>query len=192
MERNDIIKAMKKLIILTLFLSLIFVFAHTDDTLLSQEIEKGKGIVEKSQKGEVKCTDLKDEDFHSVGEYVMDLMVGGDDHLRMNEIIKQMHGEKGEELIHINMGKRFLGCDGNQTGFMPMMRRGYWMMGGWGMPMMNSWKGWNYISPFLGTMSLIYAFVILVIPILLFIILFLGVLYLYKKVRNGKTNSRGE
>lgn len=190
---------MKKLLILSLFLSLIFVFAHTDDGELSQEIEKGKGIAEKFQKGEIKCSDLKDEDFHSVGEYAMELMVGGDDHLRMNEIIKQMHGEEGEELMHINMGKRFLGCDRNQTGFMPMMERGYWMlgsdrsgMGGWGMPMMNYWRGWNYISPFLGTMSLIYAFIILLIPILFFIILLLGVLYLYKKVRNGKANSRGE
>lgn len=182
---------MKKFIILTLFLSLIFIFAHTDNALLSQEIEKGKKIAEKFQKGDIKCSDLKNEDFHSVGEYVMDLMVGGDDHLKMNEIMRQMHGEEGEELMHINMGKRFLGCDGSQAGFMPMMR-GYWMMGGYGMPMMNYWRGWDYILPFLGTVGSIYAFIILLMPILFFAILILALIYLYKKVKNGKTSAKGE
>jgi hypothetical protein len=71
--------------------------AHTEDAKLNQEIQKGKEIVEKFYRGEVKCQNLNDEDFHSVGEYVMEQMVGGSDHLTMNKMIEEMHGKEGEE-----------------------------------------------------------------------------------------------
>ena len=122
----------------------ISVVAHTEDAKLNQEIQKGKEIVEKFYRGEVKCQNLNDEDFHSVGEYVMEQMVGGSDHLTMNKMIEQMHGREGEELMHINMGKRFLGCDGSGNWMMPMMGGGMPMMGYWGF-----WnlRGWNFLAP---------------------------------------------
>jgi hypothetical protein len=109
----------------------IFVVAHTEDDELNQKIQKGKEIVEKFYRGEVKCQNLNDKDFHSVGEYVMEQMIGGSDHLTINKIIEQIHGKEGKELIYINMGKRFLGCNGSGTWTMPMMGSGMPMMGYW-------------------------------------------------------------
>jgi hypothetical protein len=86
----------------------------------------------------------------------MEQMVGGGDHLTINKMIEQMHGREGEELMHINMGKRFLGCDGGGNWMMPMMGGGMPMMGYW----MNrtksglytdfsdyfwNWRGWNFL-----------------------------------------------
>jgi hypothetical protein len=101
----------------------ISVVVHTEDVKLNQEIQKGKEIVEKFYRGEVKCQNLNDEDFHYMSEYVIEQMVGGSDHLTMNKMIEEMHGKEGEELMHINMGKRFLGCDGGRK--MSMMGGGY-------------------------------------------------------------------
>ena len=84
------------------------------------------------QAKETLCADLKDGDFGALGEYFMGTMIG-DSHAAMNAMITQMHGEEGEELIHIAMGKRLSGCDTSAVypagsfGFMPMMN----MMGGW-------------------------------------------------------------
>jgi hypothetical protein len=168
-----------------------FVVAHTEDAEQSQEIQKGKEIVEKFQKGETTCQNLTNEDFHSVGEYVMEQIVGGSDHLTMNKMIEEMHGREGEELMHINMGKRFLGCDGSGRAF-------FWMMGGPNMPdgMMhgfNYWRGWDYIIPFLGTIGSIYASIILMMPLVIFGILILVAIYLFKKIKkNGQRNREDE
>jgi hypothetical protein len=142
------------LVLLSIFF-FSFVFAHTEDAELNQEIQKGKEIVEKFYRGKVKCQSLNDEDFHSVGEYVMEQMVGGSDHLTMNKIIEQMHGKEGEELMHINMGKRFLGCDGSGNWMMPMMGGGMPMMGYWGF---WNWRGWNFLAPIFGIVGSFMAF----------------------------------
>ncbi len=65
----------------------------------------------------------------------------------MNEMIKSMMGEQGEEQMHMVMGKRLSGCDTSAAfpsrgaGFMPMM----WMMGG-SNPMMGygDWGGFGF------------------------------------------------
>jgi uncharacterized membrane protein len=155
-----------------------FVFAHTEDVKLNQEIQKGKEIVEKFYRGEIKCQNLNDEDFHSVGEYIMEQMVGGSDHLTMNKIIEQMHGREGEELMHINMGKRFLGC--NEGGKMSMMG-GMPMMGYWGF---WNWRGWNFLAPIFGIVGALWLLVILSFPILVLILLILGIIYLIKKLKS--------
>lgn len=120
-----------KIIVFSILILFNFVFAHVEDAELNAEIQKGKELVEKFYRGEIKCQDLTDENFHSIGEYVMEQMIGGSDHLAMNKMMEQMHGEEGEKLMHINMGKRYLGCDGNanyQRGFlmMPMHNYNYW------------------------------------------------------------------
>jgi uncharacterized membrane protein len=151
-----------------------FVFAQTEDAKLNQEIQRGKEIVEKFYRGEIKCQNLTNEDFHSVGEYVMEQMVGGSDHLTMNKMIEQMHGKEVEELMHINMGKRFLGCDGSGPWMMPMM--GYW--GFW------NWRGWNFLAPIFGIIGGLWLLVILSLPILVLILLILGIIYLIKKLKS--------
>jgi len=180
-EQTKILLILLNLLILTFIFS--FVFAHSEDLELNQEIQRGKEIVERFYQGKVKCQDLTDEDFHSVGEYVMEQMVGGSDHLKMNEMIEQMHGKEGENLMHINMGKRFLGCDGSQKGFwgmMPMMMGGMPMMGYWGF---WNWRGWDFLAPIISIISFLWLLVILSFPILVLILLILGIIYLIKKLK---------
>lgn len=178
---------MKRAILFLIFiLSFSLVFGHTQDAELNAEIQKGKELLEKLQKGEIRCQDLTDEDFHSIGEYAMDQMIGGSDHLKMNQIIEQMHGKEGEELMHINMGKRFSGCEKGFGGWMMMM--GPMMRGNWNMPMMGfwNWGGWNFVSPIYAFLGIIFLLVVLSLPILVFILLILAVIYLIKKLsKNG-------
>ena len=165
------------------FFAFSFVLAHSEDIELNREIQKGKEVVEKFYRGELRCKNLNNEDFHAVGEYVMEQMIGGSDHLTMNRMIEQMHGEEGEKLMHINMGKRFLGCDGSQRGFwgmMPMMREGIPMMGYWGF---WNWRGWDFLAPIIGIIGFLWLLVILSFPILVLILLILGIIYLIKKLK---------
>jgi len=159
----------------------VSVVAHIEDAKLNQEIQRGKEIVEKFYRGEIKCQNLNDKDFHSVGEYIMEQMVGGSDHLTMNKMIEQMHGKQGEELMHINMGKRFLGCNGGGSWMMPMMGGGMPMMGYWGF---WNWRGWNFLAPIFGIIGGLWLLVILSFPILVLILLILGIIYLIKKLKS--------
>jgi len=185
---NNTNGAQIKILLMFLYLLILisvfsFVFAHSEDLELNQEIQRGKEIVERFYQGKIKCQDLTDEDFHSVGEYVMEQIVGGSDHLKMNKMIEEMHGKQGEELMHINMGKRFLGCNGSQRGFwgsMPTMKGGMPMMGYWGF---WNWRGWDFLAPIIGIISFLWLLVILSFPILVLILLILGILYLIKKLK---------
>jgi len=136
---------MKKLalfsIIATFFLFGGLVISHealaqTDDHTAREEAE-GEIVWQKLQSKEVECADLSDDDFGVLGEYFMGQMLG-DSHAAMNEMMMQIHGEEGEEQIHVVMGKRLSGCDTSASFSMGS--------GGW-MPMMNMmWGGWS--SPF--------------------------------------------
>jgi len=130
-------------IIVTVFLFGGLVISHgalaqTDDHTAREEAE-GEIVWQKLQIKEIECGDLSDDDFGVLGEYFMGQMLG-DSHAAMNEMIMRMHGEEGEEQIHILMGKRLSGCDTSAA--FPAIS------GGW-MPMMNMmWGGWS--SPFSG------------------------------------------
>lgn len=185
---------MKKIVILlSLILIGVFVFAHTEDAELNAEIQRGRELLEKLQRGEIGCSNLTDDDFHSIGEYVMEQMVGGSDHLLMNQMMERMHGEESESLMHINMGKRYSGCIGSAststipismtgptigTPIMNMPMMGYWW---WGF---SNWKGWNVFAPIFFVISLIWMLAVLAFPILVIILLVLGILYLIKKLRS--------
>lgn len=102
----------------------------------AREEQDGKEVWEKFQAKEIVCTDLDDEQFGVLGEYFMGVMTG-DSHAAMNAMLMQMHGEEGEEQVHIVLGKRLSGCDtsaavsGVGGGWMPMMNI---MTGGWSSP----------------------------------------------------------
>jgi len=106
-----------------------------DNHTAREEVE-GKEVWEKLQSKKVACQNLSDEDFEHLGEYFMGQMMG-DAHSAMNEMIMRMHGEEGENQIHVAMGKRLSGCDPNaiisaqEQGWMPMMQM---MWGGWSTP----------------------------------------------------------
>jgi uncharacterized membrane protein len=188
-------KAKISLFLLIIILSFGFVFAHSEDAELNAEIQKGKELVEKLQRGEITCQNLTDEDFHSIGEYAMELMVGGSDHLLMNQMIERMHGKEAEELMHINMGKRFSGCVGSSTTtpFWPGQNFGMPMMGPmmhWNQPMMgywwwnfSNWRGWNILGPIFGIFGSLWLLIILSFPILVLVLLILTIIYLIKKLK---------
>jgi len=103
----------------------------------AREEQEGKKLWNKLQAKEVACPDLNDEQYGVLGEYFMGQMAG-DSHAAMNAMMIQVHGEDGEEQIHIIMGKRLSDCDTSAA--FPAIS------GGW-MPMINMmWGGWS--SPF--------------------------------------------
>ncbi len=103
-----------------------------------QEEQGGKQFLDNLNNKTVTCSQLKDTDFEKIGEYFMGQSIGDTSrHIAMNEMMKSMMGEQGEEQMHIAWGKRGSGCDtsvafpSQGVGFMPMMQM---MMGGWSSP----------------------------------------------------------
>lgn len=110
------------------------VFAQDNHT--AREEAEGKAVWEKLQAKELTCKDLSDDNFGTLGEYFMGQMIGTS-HEAMNNMMIQMMGEKGEEQMHVVMGKRLGGCDTSATflspgmGFMPMLNFGGIFMTFW-------------------------------------------------------------
>src|SRR3990167_7466237 len=103
-----------------------------------QEEQEGKQFLDNLNNKTVTCSQLKDEDFEKIGEYFMGQSIRDTSrHIAMNEMMKSMMGEQGEEQMHTAWGKRGSGCDTSAAfpsegiGFMPMMQM---MMGGWSAP----------------------------------------------------------
>ena len=100
-----------------------------------QEEQECKKFLDDLNNKMVSCSQLNDSDFEKIGEYFMGQSIGDIlRHIAMNEMMKRMIGEKGEEQTHTAMGKRLSSCDtsaalptGN-AGFFPMMNM---MWGGW-------------------------------------------------------------
>ena len=105
-------------------------------TLQSQQQEEleGKQLLDDLGNKTVACAQLSDSDFEKIGEFFMGQSIGDiSRHIAMNEMMKRMMGEQGEEQAHSVMGKRLSGCDtsaafpSQDAGFLPMA----YMMGGW-------------------------------------------------------------
>lgn len=120
-----------------------------------QEEQEGKKLLGDLNNKIVACSQLKDADFEKIGEYFMGQSIGDiSRHIAMNEMMKKMMGEKGEEQMHVAMGKRLSSCDtlaafpSQGIGFMSMMN----MMGGGSNSMMGNfgtnltgWFGWIFM-----------------------------------------------
>lgn len=103
-----------------------------------QEEQEGKKLLDDLSNKTITCLQITDLDFDKIGEYFMGQSIGDTSrHIVMNNMMKSMMGEKGEEQAHIVMGKRLSGCDtsasvnGIDSGWMPMMQM---MVGGWSSP----------------------------------------------------------
>lgn len=130
--------------------------AINSDGHTAREEAEGKAVWEKLQAKQTTCADLSDDDFGVLGEYFMGQMAGTS-HEAMNNMMIAMMGEKGEEQMHVVMGKRLSGCDTSAefpsqgTGFLPMMQM---MMGGWSSPFSSNQSNNNMMnfgfSPFGG------------------------------------------
>jgi len=110
-------------------------------TIQSQQQEEleGKKLLDDLSNKIITCSQISDSDFDKIGEYFMGQSIGDTSrHIAMNEMMKSMMGEQGEEQAHIAMGKRMSGCDPNapmpqnmMSGGMMSMMMGGGMMGGW-------------------------------------------------------------
>jgi len=135
-----------------------------------QEEREGKKFLDNLNNKTVTCSELKDADFEKIGEHFMGQSIGDTSkHITMNEMMKSMMGDKGEEQMHITLGKRSSGCDTNTsfpsqgTGIMPMT----WMMG------YDAWGGFGFGWIFM---------------IIFWILIILGVVALVRYLGNsGKT-----
>ncbi|MEK7062090.1 MAG: SHOCT domain-containing protein [Patescibacteria group bacterium] len=103
-----------------------------------QEEQEGKKFLDDLSNKTVTCSQLNDSDFEKIGEYFMGQSIGDTSrHIAMNEMMKRMMGENGEEQAHAVMGKRLSGCDtsaafpSQDAGFFPMLNM---MTGGWSSP----------------------------------------------------------
>jgi len=111
-----------------------------------QEEQEGKQFLDGLNNKTVTCSQLKDADFEKIGEYFMGQSIGDTPrHIAMNEMMKSMTGEQGEEQMHIAWGKRGSGCDTSAAfpsqgvGFMPMMNFGFTPFGSFGWIFMILW-----------------------------------------------------
>ena len=114
-----------------------FINSSPDNTAIQnqqQEEKEGQKFLDELTDKIITCLQLKDADFEKIGEYFMGQSIGSTSrHIIMNEMMKRMMGEQGEEQAHIVMGKRLSGCDtsaafpSQDAGFIPMMG----MMGNW-------------------------------------------------------------
>jgi len=127
-----------------------------------QEEQEGKKFLDNLKNKTVICSQLKDADFEKIGEYFMGQSIGDTSrHITMNNMMKSMMGEQGEEQMHIAWGKRGSGCNTSASypnsgaGFIPMIGVMMSMMGGGGNPMMgygswgnmmNGWGGFGIIG----------------------------------------------
>lgn len=153
----------------------------TDSVSQTQKEElEGKKIYDNLKSQAVTCDKLSDEDFERLGEYFMGQSIGNTErHAVMNQMMKNMMSEDGEEQMHITLGKRASGCDTNaplSSGYgMPMM---WWMMGSVGSPqvggggspmmgyggwggMMNSWGGFGIM----GWLTMIIFWILIVLGV---------------------------
>ncbi len=96
-----------------------------------QEEQEGKKFLDDLSNKTVTCSQLNDANFEKIGEYFMGQSIGDTArHITMNEMMKRMMGDKGEEQVHTAWGKRGSGCDASASysdsglGVISMMRGG--------------------------------------------------------------------
>jgi len=98
----------------------------TDIQQQQQDEAAGKQLFQQLQNKQTNCQKLTSSDFEKIGEYVMNQRFNDTNtHVQMNENIKKMMGENGEENMHTQLGLAATGCNTNGKG-------GVFSMIGWG------------------------------------------------------------
>jgi len=124
------------------------------------------------------CESLNDSQFEKLGDYYMELM-----HPNNHEQMDSMMGGEGSEslkLMHISMGKRFYCGGSTEFGMMGagMMGSGYGMMGGYNG--YGNYNGYNMMAGYGSGISL-YNILYIVLLIGLIVLVYLGIVKLWKK-----------
>lgn len=138
-----------------------------------QEEQEGKKLLDELNNETTTCQKFTNDNFEKIGKYFMGQSIGDTSrHIAMNNMMKSMMGERGEEQMHIAWGKRGSKCDTN-TQLTPMMGKGggISMMGYGGM--MNGWMG--------GTLGFgLFSFVTWVLVIIALVLL---IAFLWKQIQ---------
>ncbi len=147
--------------------------SSSDIKTQQQEEKEGKDFLDKLKNKTITCQSLKDNDFEKIGEYFMGQAIGDTSrHIAMNNMMKAMMGESGEEQMHVAWGKSGSGCDTSSqgTGFLSMMGM-MQMMGGGGNPMMgyggwnNMMGGWNGFGV-LGWLPMLFFWILIILGVI--------------------------
>lgn len=139
-----------------------------------QEEQESKKLLDQLKNKAIACQKLTDDNFEKIGEYFMGQAIGDTSrHIAMNNMMKSMMGEQGEEQMHIAWGKRGSGCDNNAS-FGGMMKGGGFSMMGYG-GMMN---GFGMMGGSLG-----FGLLGLITWILIIVVLISLVVYLWKQIQ---------
>jgi hypothetical protein len=84
---------------------------------LADEQRQGQALVTQLQSRAKTCDGLSGEDFDHIGEYVMGRALGSTTlHQPMNDRMRLMMGDQGEQRMHQVMGQRFAGCTTTASG----------------------------------------------------------------------------
>ena len=168
---------MRKILAIFVMLTVLasFIYAqerHEDFTEAMQIIED-----------KIPCDNLSEDQFEILGDYFMEQMHPGEAHEIMDE---RMGGEGSESLrlMHINMGKAFY-C-GENYGMMGYGMMGSGMMGNYQNNMMGNYNGYgmmgnNYNTTRFGYGWSLYNILYLVLLVGLIILVYLGIVRLWKK-----------
>ena len=159
---------MKKIIFI---MALILLFnLSVVNAITQQEINEAKGLID----SKVDCKSLSDSQLEIIGEYEMELKHPGDSHEAMHKMMGIKEGSEAEKQFHINMAKTIYCGEGNgmmgSAGMMNMMMGGN-MMGNYG----YGFGYWNFLN-----------FLYLILIIGLIILVYLGIVKLWKNLFRAK------
>lgn len=80
-------------------------------TQIKQEEQEGKKLLQEIQTNIKSCTDLSQDNFEKIGDYIMRQHVGSSEkHAVMDENMIQMMGDAQNTQMHIALGKNATGC----------------------------------------------------------------------------------
>ncbi|HSD98289.1 MAG TPA: hypothetical protein VLB73_01145 [Patescibacteria group bacterium] len=111
------------------------VTASPTDIQQQQDEAQGKQLFQELQNNQTNCQKLTSSDFEKIGEYVMSQRFNNTNaHIQMNDNIKGMMGDNGEENMHTQLGITAAGCSTNRKGGGNTMMgwNGFGMMGSYG------------------------------------------------------------
>ncbi|MDE2037788.1 MAG: hypothetical protein KGI69_01020 [Patescibacteria group bacterium] len=133
--------------------------SSSGSTAMDSEEAAGQALAQKLQAKTVDCSNLTQNDYQSLGEYYMSLMMGSG-HDAMDNYIVSRYGQSYDDQMHIAMGERFSGCNVNVSfpagmmGFGPMMGGYGWSGNGYQSGQNGNWSGYGMMGwGFPGMMS---------------------------------------
>jgi hypothetical protein len=143
-----------------------------------QEEAEGKKLFDALQNKQTTCEQLTESDFEKIGEYSMSQMTGNNTavHIAMNQRIKQMRGDTGEEQMHIQIGRSVTDCS-TTSSQNSTPKGGRFSMMGW-----NNYGMMNGIFGVGGGFGGFWIVALIVHGIIIFDLILLGI-WLWKQIK---------